>query len=73
MAIGRDAIGVGMKRRRTAERRAGRKKRARQPSMPGACARRFVRIAAKLDAHTWRLDLLETLVVAVAVKDGLPF
>ncbi len=41
--------------------------------MPRACARRFLAVAAELDAHAQRLALLEAAMVVVAAKAGVPF
>jgi len=41
--------------------------------MPEARGRRFVDVAAELDAHAQRPDAIESALVAVAAKAGVPF
>ncbi|HVA81418.1 MAG TPA: hypothetical protein VNF29_10885 [Candidatus Binataceae bacterium] len=41
--------------------------------MPRACARQFGAHAAELDQHAYRLDAIETGLLIVATKAGVPF
>ncbi len=41
--------------------------------MPRACARMFVKVAAELDAHAQRLTAVESGLLIVATKAGVPF
>lgn len=66
-----------MAKRRTPKRGdARRRTRARLASataIPRACARLFLEVATELDTHAQRLDLIESAMVVVAAKAGVPF
>jgi hypothetical protein len=51
----------------------GRRRTRNDAGMPRACARRFVEFAAELDQHAQRLDSVETGLLIVATKAGVPF
>jgi hypothetical protein len=66
-----------MAKRRTAQGQASGKKRARwkraEAKMSRACARLFLEVATELDQHAQRLDLIESAMLVVAAKGGVPF
>ncbi len=50
-----------------------RRRARREAAMPRACARMFVKVAAELDAHAQRLTAVESGLLIVATKAGVPF